>query len=292
MDWLGDGLDGFNMGYDEIFSPYSNPRSNKCNGSGTGITVKLLSRDTITGTFTIKVYYDDNLALQELPPAKPKTLKAGKFIIDPPSGKFHPRLTWDSNIEPDFIGGHYDIYRGISLTCNPDAEPAYTFLSSVSPDTNEFVDESISLYPYGGGQIICLDQFRSLSYKIEAVDNTNMSSLKSDRAIINGYINRCDDSALVGITNNQVPAEFSIYNYPNPFNPSTQIKYSLPKNTVVTIKIYNMLGEEISAPVNNEFKRAGRYIITFDGTNLASGIYFYKITAGAFIEARKMVLIK
>src|SRR4030095_457439 len=121
MDWLGDGLDAFNIGYDEIFSPYSNPRSNRCDGAATGITIKLLRQDPFTGAITVKVYYDDNLALAELPPAKPKLLKASKFIFDPPTGEFHPRLTWDPNIEPDFIntisGGHYNIYRGISNRC-------------------------------------------------------------------------------------------------------------------------------------------------------------------------------
>lgn len=91
---------------------------------------------------------------------------------------------------------------------------------------------------------------------------------------------------------NQVPFSNKLYNnYPNPFNPVTNIKYEINKNINVKITIYNILGQEVKILVN-EFKKAGNYEIKFDGTNLASGIYFYRIEAGDFIEAKKMVLIK
>ncbi|MCI0449069.1 MAG: T9SS type A sorting domain-containing protein, partial [Chlorobi bacterium] len=87
--------------------------------------------------------------------------------------------------------------------------------------------------------------------------------------------------------------EFTLLqNYPNPFNPATEIKYELPKNSFVTIKIYNALGEEIENVVNNEWKSTGRYSVLFDGTNFASGIYFYTIEAGNFKDTKKMILIK
>jgi hypothetical protein len=292
-DWRGEGLDGFNINYDEIFSPYSNPRSSFCDGSPSGITIALMSQDTSNGNFTVKVYYDDNLALQELPPSKPKNLFGSKLILDSLTGRFHPRLRWDLNIEPDFItGGSYNIFRGILMSCDPETEPAYDLIGNVSANTIEFTDESITLFPYGGGTIECEGLFRSLSYKIEAVDNSTKISLKSERAIINGYISMCDDSVVVGISGNEIPLEFSVFNYPNPFNPSTHIKYSLPKNAIVTIKIYNLLGEEIENLVSNEYKAAGRHNVLFDGTNLPSGVYFYTINAGAYFESKKMVLVK
>lgn len=303
-DWLGDGLDAFNMGYDEQFTPYSNPRSNLCNGSSTGLTVKLLAKDPVTGSITIRVYFDDNAALMELPPSKPKNLKAGKSIISQLTGEFYPKLSWDANSEPDFTGlnsapGAYNIYRGISLTCSPGSEPDYEFLQSVPAGTREFIDQSISLFPYGGGTVGCNGLYRSLSYKVEAVDNLNMASLRSDRAIINGYIDHCDDSVIVGIPKNGIPQHFSVYNYPNPFNPSTQIKYSLPKNEVVTIRIYDLLGEEVRVLVNNEFRTAGIYSVEFNGSDLSSGVYFYVFEARKagssvieFKESKKMLLIK
>jgi photosystem II stability/assembly factor-like uncharacterized protein len=80
-------------------------------------------------------------------------------------------------------------------------------------------------------------------------------------------------------------------NYPNPFNPATTIKYSIPKEGLVTLKVYNVIGEEVATLVN-EIKLVGNYNLTFDGENLSSGIYFYKLQAGDFVETKKMVFIK
>ncbi|HZW40395.1 MAG TPA: T9SS type A sorting domain-containing protein [Ignavibacteriaceae bacterium] len=88
------------------------------------------------------------------------------------------------------------------------------------------------------------------------------------------------------------PFIFSLgQNYPNPFNPSTKIKYTLPKQGLVTIKVYDVLGKEISQLVNEE-KPSGEYEVEFDGRKLSSGIYYYKIQAGEFVQTKKMVLMK
>ena len=88
------------------------------------------------------------------------------------------------------------------------------------------------------------------------------------------------------------PETFSLsQNYPNPFNPVTNIIYSIPVNGLVCLTVYNMLGQEVTKLVN-ENKHAGSYNVTFDGTNLSSGIYFYDITAGDYMERKKMVLLK
>jgi hypothetical protein len=90
-----------------------------------------------------------------------------------------------------------------------------------------------------------------------------------------------------------VPEVFSLsQNYPNPFNPFTRINYEIPKNSVVKLAVYDILGREVVKLVNNELKVPGRYSVEFDGANLASGIYFYRIEAGAFTDSKKMVLIK
>lgn len=80
-------------------------------------------------------------------------------------------------------------------------------------------------------------------------------------------------------------------NYPNPFNPTTTLKYALPKNSYVTIKLYNSLGAEVTTPVREE-KPAGFYEVTFDGSRFASGMYFYRMTAGEFTETKKLILVK
>jgi len=80
-------------------------------------------------------------------------------------------------------------------------------------------------------------------------------------------------------------------NYPNPFNPTTTIRYSIPEEQLVTLQIYNSVGEEVIELVN-EVKEAGNYEIEFDSKALSSGIYFYKLNSGKFLETRKMVLAK
>ena len=88
------------------------------------------------------------------------------------------------------------------------------------------------------------------------------------------------------------PEEFSLQqNYPNPFNPSTNIEYKIPEKEFVTLKVYDVLGNEIKTLVNEE-KPAGRYTVNFSASNLASGVYYYRISAGNFTNIKKMILMK
>ncbi len=93
-------------------------------------------------------------------------------------------------------------------------------------------------------------------------------------------------------TNDVTATNFNLeQNYPNPFNPSTSIRYSIPKTSLVTLKVYDVLGREVAALVNEE-KPIGTYQVNLDASSLASGIYFYKIQAGSFISTKKMILLK
>jgi len=95
------------------------------------------------------------------------------------------------------------------------------------------------------------------------------------------------------VTNDPViPSKYSLeQNYPNPFNPVTNIRYNLPKNSFVTLKIYDIMGREVQTLVN-ENKNSGTYEARFDASNLPSGMYFCKMTAGDFSAQNKMLLIK
>lgn len=89
-----------------------------------------------------------------------------------------------------------------------------------------------------------------------------------------------------------IPAKYLLeQNEPNPFNPNTTIRYSLPKDGYVSLKVYNLIGQEVSNLLN-EYKTAGSYSFEFYGTNLASGIYFYRLISGDFVETKKMILNK
>ena len=94
------------------------------------------------------------------------------------------------------------------------------------------------------------------------------------------------------ISENSLPTDYLLeQNFPNPFNPSTVIRYALPENANVNLVVYDILGREIAKLVNGEVD-AGYHQILFDGSKLSSGIYFYKLTSGAFIKINKMLLIK
>ena len=89
-----------------------------------------------------------------------------------------------------------------------------------------------------------------------------------------------------------VPDKFSLnQNYPNPFNPTTAIEFQLPKESFVTLKIFNILGVEIATLVNEQ-RQAGIHKISFNASELSSGLYIYKISAGKFEQTRKMMLLK
>lgn len=89
-----------------------------------------------------------------------------------------------------------------------------------------------------------------------------------------------------------LPKEFSLgQNYPNPFNPSTNIEFALPEPTEVSLKVYNLLGREVSILLSGRMK-AGHHKVQFDASGLATGLYFYRIQAGSFMQTKKMMLIK
>ena len=106
-----------------------------------------------------------------------------------------------------------------------------------------------------------------------------------------------DASSVSTVDENNLPMDFALHaNYPNPFNPTTSIKYDLPENAVVSIMIYDIMGREIRHLVN-ETQSAGFKAIMWDGTNnygqqVGTGMYLYQIKAGSFVQTRKMLLMK
>jgi hypothetical protein len=93
------------------------------------------------------------------------------------------------------------------------------------------------------------------------------------------------------VINGQPQGFYLEQNYPNPFNPTTTISYQITGLSFVTIKIYGVLGNEMGTLINEE-KPAGSYEVGFDAKGLPSGIYFYKLQAGNFVETKKMILLR
>ena len=89
-----------------------------------------------------------------------------------------------------------------------------------------------------------------------------------------------------------IPKQFALYqNYPNPFNPVTEIKYNLPEASRVVLNVYNIIGQQVASLVNGNID-AGFHSVTFDGSNLPSGTYIYRLQTGNFVQTKKMVLLK
>jgi hypothetical protein len=105
-------------------------------------------------------------------------------------------------------------------------------------------------------------------------------------------IRRAATTALLAVAAGPVVTAYALeQNFPNPFNPTTTIEYALPGNADVKLTVYNVLGQE-AATLVNENKPAGTYRVPFDGSRLASGLYFYRLQAGPYVEMKKLVLLK
>jgi len=133
--------------------------------------------------------------------------------------------------------------------------------NSNSPKSYSYQDNSISAGKY--------------SYRLKQIDNDGQFEYSEVIEIDLG-----------------LPTEYELtQNYPNPFNPSTKISWQSPVSSHQTLKVYDVLGNEVATLVN-EYKPAGSYEVTFDASSLSSGIYLYKIQSGNFIQTKKMILIK
>jgi hypothetical protein len=118
------------------------------------------------------------------------------------------------------------------------------------------------------------------------ITNLSDSDLKFDNLTVTS-------AAGTGVSNTTLnPVTFSLaQNYPNPFNPSTQIGYSIPKESFVSLKVYNLMGQEVASLVSNQ-QSAGSYSIPFDASHLSSGVYMYRLQAGSSVEVKRMMFVK
>lgn len=124
------------------------------------------------------------------------------------------------------------------------------------------------------------------------VSVVSVTDALTGQALSNTLKYNTDEVLIVRIAKVKLPGDYVLeQNYPNPFNPTTVIKYGLPKETYVTLAIYDAIGQRVMLLVHQE-ESAGYHEVTFDGSDLSSGIYFYKLTAGSFDKVDKMILIK
>ena len=196
----------------------------------------------------------------------------------------------------DFLRSEFTIARSKLLKDNfyPNGDPAYPqmrglddYLHQAADSTNwpagiKYDPDSTGVHIYSIGVHEHWNNATDKQYTRNLGTGTGIELLCVEK----GTITR------VASQENHAPEYFTLYqNYPNPFNPTTNISYSIPTNSKVVIKIYNIAGREIET-IENNVRSAGTYTVTFDAKQLASGVYIYRLTANNYSAAKKFVLIK
>jgi carboxypeptidase T len=179
-----------------------------------------------------------------------------------------------------YTEGNFDLCR-VEVSSNNGTD--WSEVVSYNGNMQNWTYQSFDITSYCNGSANVKIRFRLTSNGSQEYDGWYVDDIK-----ITGY-----QSQSVGIGNwNTTPNKYLLeQNYPNPFNPSTQINYSIAKEGVVRISIFDVLGREVKVLVN-EVKSPGFYAVDFDGIKLSSGMYFYRMESGSFIDTKKMTLVK
>ncbi|MGE5441245.1 MAG: T9SS type A sorting domain-containing protein, partial [Bacteroidota bacterium] len=131
-----------------------------------------------------------------------------------------------------------------------------------------------------------------LRVSVDGIEKENLIVNDMDVYLLNSGKEKAEKPEKEMVESETAPVEYALsQNYPNPFNPSTVINYEIPKTSRVILKIFDMLGKEVTTLVN-EYKEQGRYSVEFNASNLPSGTYIYELRANDFVKSGKMMLLK
>ncbi len=264
---------GITMGYDE-------DPPNAAENVAMGVTAFQVSNNGAQffeddgGNLLMQVYFDTSSAVPPFP-----VIDTDRDTVD--FGDVHPAAPAVTQTLTVFNNGGVDPLNVTSITITPGSTaPAY----SISPTS----------FTVAAGQSrdvsITFDPPVHRTWNGIITINSNAGNSPAFPVLLRG---RGDTTAsAVRDINLPIPNEFSLkQNYPNPFNPQTDIRFSLPVQADVRLTVVNMLGQEVAVLVNEPLS-AGEYTASFNGANLPSGIYFYRMQAGDFTTVRKMMLLK
>ena len=188
----------------------------------------------------------------------------------------HPKLKWTKTSGVPT----YKLYRYI---CEDFQDCISTVQLKYQGSDTQYVD---------GGLIVGDTHDPTLAWYYVTVTTASGTSQNSNKISFNLDIEEVDKPQIGAVEAEPIPTEYSLSaNYPNPFNPSTNIDYTLPEASHVTMSIYNTFGQAVTTLVN-EFQSAGYKSVTFDASSYPSGIYFYQIRAGSFKTSKKMIFVK
>jgi len=239
------------------------------NLSSAGNDVHVIWKDPYgpDGGSNLRYKYDDQIPLAP----------AGLTVTE--GANNHPRLDWNVGPEPDrhiYKIYRFDSYGGgwqniDSTTATTYTDQEFTYCHAIPPAT-------------------CAN-YRNISYRVTVVDKGSHESDPS-LEVIARLVGGAPSKAGAGNKDVEKVTEYSlVQNYPNPFNPITTINYSIKSAGMVTLKAYDMLGREVATLVN-EMKGAGNFSVEFNASELPSGIYVYRLTAGNFVDTKKLILLK
>ncbi len=198
---------------------------------------------------------------------------------------FNGSEMWASNA----ITLHDTTWQLLGIPFTADSTSGFRYLGNDpnNPTWSSNVGTTQQLY----GDLASIDQvvFEVLN---PAPDNTPHSVVIDAVQGVDAFASNAVATAINGTPVPSVAKQFSLQqNYPNPFNPSTIIQYNLPQRGVVTLRVYNVLGQLVTTLVNG-MQQAGVHTVAFNGERLASGVYFYSIRAGSFMSTKKMLFLK
>jgi hypothetical protein len=204
-------------------------------------------------------------------PAGALPIQLVSFVVTPVPNTNDVKLTWTTATEVNNYG--FFVQRSFSATDGFADLPNNFILgngSTLAPRHYEWTDKDV---PAG-----------KLYYRLKQVDLDGTITYYGPQMV--------QTTITTGLTENQGPLSFSLaQNWPNPFNPSTTISYQLPSSSGVRLVVYDLVGREVATLVNDVVP-AGTHTVKFDGSNLASGTYVYRIEAGSFVATRKLMLVK
>jgi hypothetical protein len=179
------------------------------------------------------------------------------------------KLAWETASEHES--------RGFTLLRRPQGESAWTEVASYQTDNALRALNALNGASYSFTDKTLLEVGKSYDYQLRETG-------------FDGQVATLETVTLTVRFN--VAREYELaQNYPNPFNPVTMIRYQIPTAETVSLKVYDVLGKEVATLVSGR-QEAGNYAVPFNASGLSSGMYFYRLQAGSFVETRKMMLVK
>jgi hypothetical protein len=265
--FTGDGQDQFDIDHNTVFTPASNP-STDIYGDANKVGFEITTMTNGICTMNIHINTSESAS-----PSKPQDPQ-----LSSNSGQYgNIRFSWAANQEPDLAS--YEVSRKVDLYGN-------VWEVMVSATTNTYWVDPEYLYAPPGGD------FRP-TYRVRAKDTQGLYSVYSDEVSV-----RAEQAGKIAVLDRGMPREFSLrQNFPNPFNPSTQIKYDLPVDGFVSVAVYDILGRKV-ADLVNEYREAGYHSATWNAANQASGVYIARFTVSnefgrvQYAKVNKLVLMK